>query len=119
MDDLVAKIRAALDEDERAAREELELSGPAHPGYEIEYQWVRFSRRVGRNGTSYSFAPGAPSPERMLKQVAAHGKLLEGHDGCHRCDWGEHRGGDFEPCSLVLTLAAAYEIDAEETSRVR
>lgn len=44
-------------------------------------------------------------PARVLREVEAKRLLLAGHEGVHRCDWGEHRGGDYLPCKQTRLLA--------------
>jgi hypothetical protein len=74
MDDLITWLRAQLDEDERVARAEVDLlrDYPYPEDFRVEYQWVRMARHP-HGGVSTMFAPGVPSPERMLAEVEPTG----------------------------------------------
>jgi hypothetical protein len=77
MDDLIAFLRARLDEDEQAAQYVLSFEAD---GFTWEYQWARFGRHRGRV-TRSSFEPGAPSPRRVLAEVEAKRRIV---DECER-----------------------------------
>ena len=69
-----------LDEDETAARTELDLAAPyiANPELTVEYQWARLTRHS--NGTYGSlFVPGAPSPQQVLAHIAADRQILDAY----------------------------------------
>jgi hypothetical protein len=64
---------------------------------------------VGSTGGRYAADHIARhDPARALREADAKRALLAGHGGVHRCDWGEHRGGDFGPCSTQLILGVIY-----------
>lgn len=86
--DIAAFIAARLAEDQ--ARFEWYIAESPHQGPQLIEQ-------IGYGG------------EWMLCVVAALRALMDGHDGVHRCDWGEHRGGDFGPCKQALTIAAIWQ----------
>jgi hypothetical protein len=123
---LVEFLRARLDEDEAAAK-------AAHPGpwtYETEVGgfgpvgWVRVPLPMHKGAYTglTRFTPlgtqdaetcahiARHDPARVLREVDAKRALLAGHEGVHRCDWGEHRGPDMLGgwCKTVCTLAAVY-----------
>lgn len=143
MSDLVARIRAAIDETERVAREAWQGDGWRHePPFEGSVMddevWT------GRQAPGHTPIPVAKAwnaatakhialndPARILAMAAAHRKILHLHDRDHECavfsDGNPHRAplseGEVdayryvlqtEPCSTVLLLAAAYGITAEE-----
>jgi hypothetical protein len=108
--DLAAFLAARLDEDEAAARESYYEGQRWLTEEEGVYRWPddepvhladrkADARHIARHG-----------PARALREVAAKRALLTGHEGVHRCDWGEHRGpgvlGGW--CKTVRTLAAVY-----------
>jgi hypothetical protein len=64
--------------------------------------------RLGEDEVAARAVGARYDPARVLREVEAKRALLTGHEGVHRCDWGEHRGGDFTPCKQVVTLAAVY-----------
>lgn len=52
-----------------------------------------------------------PTPwlDRPRRELEARERLLADHPAAaHRCDWGEHRGGDFGPCLTQRIVAAVY-----------
>lgn len=79
MDDLIAFLRARLDEDEQGAQQELALlrEFPYPDDFQVEYQWVRMARHP-HGGVSTSHAPGAPTPTRVLAEVKAKRRILDG-----------------------------------------
>lgn len=114
-DDLVTWLRAALDDEEQAAREALDIDSRCFPSPEfaVDYQWARLTRHTsGGHGTG--FAPGAPSPARVLREVEAKRRILAGHDGIHRCIDGGFAGGSNDahdmlgPCRVAAILAPMY-----------
>ncbi|MGW4125470.1 DUF6221 family protein [Nocardia sp. NPDC004711] len=79
-------IEARLAERAAAANKALDLATFFPPDeFDLDYQWVRFTRRrvrsVRRPGEdlalSSSFAPGAPSPREVLRECAALRVVLE------------------------------------------
>lgn len=74
MDDLVTWLRAQLDEDERVAREALAWRDDRMTDH--EYAWSLTSRLNGRP-KRHHVIPGAPTPARVLAEVAAKRRLLQ------------------------------------------
>jgi Family of unknown function (DUF6221) len=82
MDDLLAFLRERLDEDEQVAQAALDIDARvfAPPEFTVTYQWARMTRhQSGGRGTG--FEPGAPSPARVLADVAAHRAIVDWIDG--------------------------------------
>ena len=117
IDTPLARLTAGLDRSHEAATfalesERLHLDGLDHPR-EIEYQWVRFSRRSPEGQASTMFFGGAPGPREVLAQVEAIRKVLavcdvidaaaldgewwEGHYGDRADDIREALAGIYEP----------------------
>lgn len=72
-------IEARIAEREAAARTTIEIGHKYTPeGYSHEYEWARIL--IGPNGKrqgSYTFEPGAPSPEEVLRQCATLRRILK------------------------------------------
>jgi Family of unknown function (DUF6221) len=99
MTGLVAFLSARLDEDEAAAK----------AAWGIEWNWQDLARPFREpSSVAHTVHIARHDPGRVLREVEAKRALLRGHEGVHRCDWGEHRGGEFGPCSRVRILAAIY-----------
>lgn len=142
MSDLVDKLSAAIDEDERIATR----AAGAHGG-SAEWQFVPASDdaepvvAIGDHllHSDYHRAehPLLPSeiqhvarhdPARVLRMVAAHRKILDVHRietrhiegwraeySCNRCDWTpeEHLWNDGQACEAIMALAEVYGIDVD------
>lgn len=138
-DDLIARIRAAIDEDERRARAaddghgwvaESGLYGPSvRVGLAEEAVW---SREVNHQvWTCEDEADGCPDvsrawmaegthmarhdPAHVLAMVEAHRKILDAHPAYTReghrpwCGTCDDQTQDY-PCETVSALAAAYDL---------
>jgi hypothetical protein len=113
MTELIAKIRAALDEDERAATEALLLA------VDNRGEWTYAERRV-TGGPGLLIVGHIPAnrgrhiarhdPARVLRQVAAMRKILDIH-GLETDPCGGAGLSSEWPCSTVLALAEAYGIE--------
>lgn len=66
-------IKARIAEREDAARATVEIGQKYTPdGYSHEYEWARILINPnGKRQGSYTFEPGAPSPEEVLRQCTA------------------------------------------------
>lgn len=76
--DIAAWLTAIWDEQETAAREEVEMVAeyfPADRGYSWKYRW---SRQIWHGGlaSNLSTMPGAPSPTEVLARIAADRQIL-------------------------------------------
>ena len=100
-DDLAAFLAARLDEDEARAAASRSLREKLDDPRRIISGDVR-------NGAEYAWLETGADPARVLREVAAKRLMLADHEGVHRCDWGEHRGGDFGPCKQARLLALPY-----------
>lgn len=83
--DLVAFLRARLDEDERGADD-------VHDTYRCA--------SVGSD-PSTPFRCDCPWPARVLAEVAAKRAILELHEGSHECSVYDHRGA-VDNCAWVI-----------------
>jgi hypothetical protein len=113
MDELIAFVRARLDEDEAAAEKAAQRDGDTwqvgllwddddvHVDHGNRHVAGPLSRETGQHIARHD-------PARVLREVEAKRALLEGHDGVHRCEWGEHRGGEFGPCRQATIIAAVW-----------
>lgn len=126
MDSLLDQLRAAIDEDERialAVRHE-EWTEAVEPGHMNEYDEPEHNH-ITRH-----------APARVLRQVAAHQKILELHQidytafryniygepqragwvcsVCSECVDGEPQRGDGPACPTVVLLAEAYGIEVHD-----
>jgi hypothetical protein len=99
--DPVAFLAARLDEDEALANGVINLCRDAR------YPWPP-EQSPGRGGPALTYYLRHFSEHRQLREVAAKRLMLRGHEGVHRCDWGEHRGGNFGICQLVQVLVLPY-----------
>jgi hypothetical protein len=70
--DLIEFLRARLDEDEAPARAEVDLAARLIPAdeFRVGYDWARFTEHVS-GGSGVGYAPGAPTPARVLAEVEA------------------------------------------------
>jgi len=140
MSDLVVAIRAAIDEDERIARDALHADAvdpgvwmTEHHNSETHNEPNRCHIAEDRGGHYWSvahevFIPNAEhmarhDPARVLHQVAAHREILELHDNVVRSTpagtkfiWCPQCGGDVNdpdrPCPTLRALAKGYGIEA-------
>lgn len=81
MDDLAAWLTNVWDEQEAAAKAEVDMVAyvydrPEDVGVQVSYEWVRFTKHP-RGGTGSLFAYGAPSPTQVLARIAADRKILD------------------------------------------
>lgn len=105
MDDLIARLRAALDETER-----------------IALAAVRFDYGVASwadDGDPVNIHIALHDPERELRMVAAHRNILDLHQGNHTCAaWGDGMVDSYatildgDICATVLAVAGGYGIVA-------
>lgn len=115
VDDLIAKIRAAIDEDERIAKAAKEVAD----GYVGDV--------VPDGGPQgWTDLHGLrQDPDRTLAMVAAHREILELHERsenypheCTECgdfgDCGCARGSEDWPCPTLLALAKGYGIEVTD-----
>lgn len=111
MSDLVEWLTKILDEDEKPAREEKELADEVYdrPAFTVDYQWARMTKHTS-GGWGSSFAPGAPSPDAVLADIAAKRAVIAIHTGFHECPSQEDNCGwvTDDRCSTLLLLATAY-----------
>jgi hypothetical protein len=137
--DLVEKIRTAIDEDERIAQAAAghcaqwtasdsgiyPSDGSRHPGPIVTGVYGDLDENYGAHIARHD-------PARVLRQVAAHRKILEWHhfktrqtpDGATEYTCGCWWDYDYErwnwldrvDCDLASELAAIYGIDAPETT---
>lgn len=78
-------IEARTGELEKAANEAVELEEmSAIDGYGFEYRWARFRTRNGKAQASYTFEPGSPTPDEVLRQCNANRALLEQYASAKR-----------------------------------
>lgn len=77
MDDLVAWLRAQLDEDEQAARAAIEAEDPRMTSH--AYAWSLVSRLNGKVKRQQTLA-GAPAPRERLAEVEAKRRILDDYD---------------------------------------
>lgn len=113
-DDLIAKIRSAIDEDERLAKVAIEvLEGQG-------WTWQGLADGLWKQDV-YGADPlwdylERQDPARVLRQVAANRKMLDLHDQseahgdftyCRAC------GTTARPCETLRALAEAYGIETE------
>jgi hypothetical protein len=114
----VAWLRHQIEGDKAAA--EAAAPGPwAHDGDDDVYT-VHHGEHGDLVGGTVAWARGGERESATGTHIALHDPLdviadcemklawLAEHDGVHRCDWGEHRGGEFGPCQDALRLATAY-----------
>ena len=122
---IVEFLEARIAEDEEAARREVDLMAGAIRGVrvEISYEWSRHisdpnaERRM--MDPVVASAPGAPSPVRVLREVAAKRGILEAHagrsprssrlDSCRICEDPYTYGPEAWPCDTVRYLASIYK----------
>ncbi|MEU6582770.1 DUF6221 family protein [Nocardia sp. NPDC046763] len=101
-------IAARLTEREAVANEAIQRERASGSGkFDLEYQWVRFTRGTGETVLS-GFAPGAPSPDEVLRQCAAIRAIVAEHDlGTDPCD---AHGPRFESvtCGTVRAIASIW-----------
>jgi hypothetical protein len=112
MSDLIAKINAKLDAEELAARDAIKQSHTSRRL--IDGQMVAVPIRPSR------WRGAAWPPERVLRQVTAHRKILELHaarlvtlpgwDSNPDTPWCGECNARF-PCPTLLALAEAYGIE--------
>jgi hypothetical protein len=100
VDDLIAFLRARLDEDEQAAQQVLSFEAD---GFKWEYQWARHGRYQGRV-TRSSFEPGAPSPRRVLAEVEAKREILDEYRL-----WADDDSRDYDQSQTAVDRTAALE----------
>ena len=104
MNDLIERLKAAIDADERAAL--AMMPGPSQPHIQCP------------DGTQIYMRPNINEPARTLAMVAAHRKILSEHEmwdvgpvtGCGTCDADGVASTNSWPCPTVLALAEAYGI---------
>jgi hypothetical protein len=107
VDDLITRLRAAIDEEERianAAIRTLADGGWTWQGL-VDGLWKR---------DVYDLDPLWEYIERndadgRLRQVAAHREILDIHSGPHSCGFSDY--DDADPCGTLLALAKAYGIE--------
>lgn len=81
MDDILARLWAGLDRDERAVQEALILEEPYRKlsdediSVTIRYEWVRYTK-LSTGGSGVDFLDGAPAPRDVRRQVAAHRRVI-------------------------------------------
>lgn len=125
MDELVARIRAALDRAEEIAKACIATDWrmPA-AGYVVDRD-VDGWRSIPDESRIFSFYDDREAeawhavnndPDTVLRRVAADRKILELHEGSHECTseadncvWITGEPGD--DCATVLALAEAYGIE--------
>ena len=115
MDDLIAFLRARLDEREhiaRAAAEETETRW--HAGHEHLNEGVS-----GADGSPVAYGPyegvlsweirqhiAANDPGTVLADVNVKRRIIEVHQGLHSCGFWEH--DDDDPCPTLCLLALPF-----------
>lgn len=103
-------LEARLAEDEAAATAEVDLVAATYgkvPGeFKIHYEWARHTAHVENGARGASFAPGAPDPARVLREVAAKRSLVELY-GALSAQWAPNVDYGFAYTAL-RTLAAIY-----------
>jgi len=81
---IVEFLEARIAEDEAVAKAEVDLISATYgkvPGeFEIHYGWARHTEHVENGAQGASFAPGAPEPARVLREVAAKRAIIEAAD---------------------------------------
>lgn len=107
VEDLGSWLTSIWDEEERLARDEVEVAEHVYDSSEftVEYQWARMTRHTS-GGWGQSFAPSAPSPASVLARIAADRKILALHAiGQDPCD--AHDGVTMRSvaCDTVRLLA--------------
>lgn len=129
MADLINKLTAALDETERIALAAIEGGRCDYPDLHDHANWHAPSRGdVASCGTILVFADYPDErvvdhivhndPAHVLRQVAAHRKILELHSGSHECTSAEDNcvwidGISGAICETVKIAAEAYGIEVE------
>lgn len=119
---IVEFLEARIAEDEAVAKVEVDIIAATFgkvPGeFEIHYGWARHTAHVENGARGSSFAPGAPDPARVLREVAAKRELLELHydenpgpGDIHYCgtchDYCMHQAEDW-PCETIRVVASAF-----------
>lgn len=105
---VVEFLRERLDEDEAVARHEVDLMErllTPREEWTLTYQWARFTVHVS-GGSGAHYAPGAPSPTRVLADIDAKRRILDLHDRNHECSSYDHRG-EIDDCSWVYGWACS------------
>jgi len=114
MTDLIAKIGAALDEDERVATEALLLA------VDNRGEWTYAERRVtggpgllivGHIQAHRGRHIARHDPARVLRQVAAMRKILDWLTQEHHCDGIDHMLNPADPDDVRDALAEALGIE--------
>lgn len=108
-------IEARIAEREDAARATAEIGQKYTPeGYSHEYEWARILINPnGKRQGSYTFEPGAPSPEEVLRQCVALRKILNEHVPIKRIDYLSRPRVEIDVCECCSYLAPAAT-DAED-----
>lgn len=121
VDDLIAQIRAAIDEDERMAEAAFEQARHGEweyrPGSDDGVYAAGGAIEVFRSdaygytrlGNAYGQHIARHDPARVLRQAAAHRTILEIHSGPHSCGFSDY--DDADPCGTLLAFAEAYGIE--------
>lgn len=124
MDDFLAALRAALDEEERIARATFLSDGDdgdwmttTNDDGEVNGVLGRCIHigMIGGNGDLDEPAQAIhivrQSPKRTLRRAACDRKILDIHSGLHSCGFSDY--DDADPCGTLLALAEAYGIEVE------
>lgn len=110
-------LTARYDEEEAAARAVIEQQEHVYPAPEfvVGYEWSRLTRHTS-GGCGVESVAGAPSPARVLREVAAKRAVVDLHvcscsvdcGYCGACS-GDH-GSDPTPapCDTLRHMAAVY-----------
>lgn len=101
--EVVAFVEAALAEQEGHARFALDLQArePDPESWTYRYEWVRHSRFLPSGGDGSMFLPGAPSPDQVLREVAAKRRLLLMAGAWHR----DNPTGGPRDCAIGVAIA--------------
>jgi Family of unknown function (DUF6221) len=105
VDELVAFLRAQLDERERDANAALRVLSRLtdhEDGYTVRWEWQIFARQPGEVEAGLT-VPGSPSPTEMLADIAAKRAILE---ECDSGIIGWTSEGEKERCRDIVRLLA-------------
>jgi hypothetical protein len=109
--EIVEFLEARIDEDEVLASAALahEQLYADDGGFDISYQWARMTVHQESGGHGSAFAPGCPSPARVLRECTAKREILKDWELYKDEEFPDFGGGYASAMDdTIQSLAAAY-----------